>query len=215
MGKRAVVGGFVAGIFVLGACNSGASGSGAAPTIAPLAPTSATAPRPSTKPTPTTAKRTATAKPDDGFAGDTVAAPKITNTGTDYAAIVASLARYGSWLDAHHPDPALVDRMVATGSDLHNRLAVQLTQLRHDHVRLVETDGDQPTKYTIISVTPDAISVRLVQDIRSVATVNAAGAVTVEHRYPGPEPYLALLVLVRGHWYLEAFDPYEPANVRL
>jgi hypothetical protein len=146
---------------------------------------------------------------------DSVPPPELINTGTDYVAILESLNRYAYWLDAHHPDPALVSTIVATGTKQHELLALDLVRLRDNHLRLIEKVGNRPTRFTILSRTPNAFSARVVQDVRVHQTVEPHGRVTSRVRFTEPTTYLILVVLKRGRWYLAALDEANPANVRL
>jgi hypothetical protein len=155
-----------------------------------------------------------TSTPEYSF-DDSVPPPELINTGTDYVAILESLNRYAYWLDAHHPDPALVSTIVATGTKQHELLALDLVRLRDNHLRLIEKVGNRPTRFTILSRTANAFSARVVQDVRVHQTVEPHGRVTSRVRFPEPTTYLILVVLKRGRWYLAALDEANPANVRL
>src|SRR5439155_422836 len=64
---------------------------------------------PATKPTTTTGIPTTTT---------VVAIPTVVDRGADDVEVVRSLLLFGRWLEAEHPDPALVDRAFAWGGDL-------------------------------------------------------------------------------------------------
>ncbi len=208
MGKRAISV-LVAGIFVIGACSGGSKNAepGATkPSASTGAPrTTTTAPRPTT---------TTTSTPEYSF-DDSVPPPKLINSGTNYIAILESMNRYGSWLAAHHPDPALVATIVVPGTKQHRLLALDMTHLGDNHLRLLEKLGDVPDAYTILSATPDAFSAQLVQDVLVHETVDALGHVTSQVRFNQPKTYLMLAVLVRSHWYFAAVDEKIIPNVRL
>jgi hypothetical protein len=145
-----------------------------------------------------------TTRPEYSF-DDSVPPPKLLNTGTDYVAILESLESYGSWLAGHHPDPVLSIRINAPGTRLHDAFARDLTRLRDNGTRLIETLRG-PSKYTILSIRPDAFSARLVQNIVVDRTVVAGGRVTSERHFSGSTTYLMLAVASGGHWYLSAVD---------
>jgi hypothetical protein len=209
VGKRATSV-LVAGIFVLGACTGGSKSAG--PTIASTKPNRVTSvPHATTSvPRPTTT----TSTPEYSF-DDSVPPPKLMNTGTDYVAILESLNRYGNWLAAHHPDPALVSTIVAIGTKQHELFSLDLTRLRDNHVRLIEKVGNRPTGFTILSRTANAFSARVVQDVRVHQSVDSRGKVTSSVLFTKPTTYLILVVLERGRWYFAALDEEDPANVRL
>jgi hypothetical protein len=226
VGKRvrsALVAG-IAGIVVLSAC-SGATTHAGRPTPPAAHTSSASArgnatfattvrrqPSPATT-TPTTTTSATAATPEFSF-DDSVPPPRLVNTGTDYAAILESLVKYGNWLGAHRPNPALTSAIVARGTRLYDLYIQDLTRLRDNGTRGFETLGG-PSKFTILSTRPDAFSAKVVEDIRSQRTVVAGGKVTGEIRFTEPTTYLRLVVLVGGRWYMAASDVQRPVNVHL
>ena len=209
VGKRGI-GVVVAGLFVLGACSTG-SKAAEVPVVSSTVRTSTSPPR-----TATTVPRstTTTSTPAYSF-DDSVPAPKILNTGTNYVAILQSLENYGTWLAAHHPDPALVSRIIATGTKQHELFALDLVRLRDGHARLVEKLGANRGTYTIISITPDAVSARLVQDVLVHEIVDPTGRITSRADYTGATTYLVLAVRVSGRWYSAAVNELHPPQVHL
>ncbi len=136
------------------------------------------------------------------------------NTGTDYVAILASLEGYANWIAAHHPDPALTSAIVAPGTKMYDLYIRDYTRLRDNDKRGIEKLGG-PSKYTILSTTPDAFSAKVVEDILVHKTVVASGRVLQETRFTGPTTYLDLVVLVHGHWRFAAIDVQQRVNVHL
>jgi hypothetical protein len=224
----------VAGIITLGACASshrasspGASSPGAS---SPGATSSQTAdPAPTTtstgaqrpgpastaRPRPVPAPTTTTPGPVPAFSFDqSVPPPRIVNTGTDYVAILESLERYGNWLGAHRPDPALALTTVTPGTQLLANYTHDLVNLRDNSVRIIEKLNG-PTTYTILSKTPDAFSARVVENISVHQTVDRSGRVTSERRFVGPTTYLDVVVRSHGRWYFAASDIQLPAVVHL
>lgn len=221
MGKRetSVLVAF-AGIVVLSAC-SGANTT-ASPPIRQTATTStsarrttATTGRPRATTTTTT---TRTPPPEFGFPAfsfdESVPPPKLVNTGTDYVAILKSLVEYGNWLGGHRPNPALTASIVARGTKLYDLYVQDLTRLRANGKRGIETLGGQ-SQFTILTVRPDAFSAKVVEDILVQKTVVASGRVTSEVHFTEPTTYLRLAVLVGGRWYLAASEIQRPVNVHL
>ncbi|MDQ1434729.1 MAG: hypothetical protein QOF59_1545 [Actinomycetota bacterium] len=209
MGKRATSV-LVAGIFVLGACSGGSKNAGSS--VTSTKPDRAT----SVPNTATTVPRTTTTTttPEYSF-DDSVPPPKLINTGTDYVAILKSLDNYGNWLEAHRPDPTLAAETLAPGSELLKEFARDLRVLRTNDKRAIETVGNGPNEITILSATPSAFSATVVQDVRSVKSVDSSGRVTGQVDFATPRTYLALVVLVRNRWYVAAFDIRKPSHVHL
>lgn len=145
---------------------------------------------------------------------DATQPPKLVNTGTDYVAILKSVAAYGNWLAAHKPDPALLSNFVARGTKVYDLYSRDLTRLRDNRVRGIEILG-RPSQYTILSATPDAFSANVLEDIRVHKTVDARGRTTSEVRYDTPTMYLDVLVLTDGHWHLAALEKQHSVNVHL
>jgi hypothetical protein len=205
VGKRAS-GVFVVAIVIFGGCGkSGTPGSQAAPT-----PKSSAAPTTTGRPPSTT---TPPPPPEFSF-DDSVPPPKLVNTGTNYVEILKSLERYGNWAAAHRPDPALVVRINARGTKLYSAFALDLTRLRDNRKRLVETLGS-PSTYKILSTTPDAFSARVTEDILVHKTVVSSGAVTSRHDYSERTIYLMLAVLIGSHWYLASVEVERPSHIHL
>jgi hypothetical protein len=102
-GRHLVVG----AVLVLTACSSGGSSRGTRATdsgrIVPTSASIGTQARGST---------TTTTEPPYSFDGS-IPPPRLVNTGTDYDAMVRSLAEYAAWLEAHHPDLCLISEVAA------------------------------------------------------------------------------------------------------
>ena len=211
----------VAGIFLLGACSSSAHTAASPPPTARLQTSTATRrstttarPQPAATTPSTTTTATATTATRDFSFDESVPPPKLVNTGKDYVAIVRSLVEYGNWLGAHRPIPSLTATIVAKGTTLYDLYVQDLTRLSANHVRGIETLGG-PSRFTILSVRPQAFSAKVVEDIRSQRTVVASGEVTSEVHFSEPTTYLRLVVLVGGRWYMAASDIQRPVNVHL
>ena len=151
--------------------------------------------------------------PDFSF-DSSVAPPMLVNTGTDYVAILKSLERYGNWLAAHRPDPALALTTVAPGTRLLQDYLRDTTNLRDNNRREVERLNG-PSEYTILNATPDAFSARVVENISAHQVVDPSGHVTSEARFSGPTTYLDLVVLAGGRWYLADIEIEHPVDVHL
>jgi hypothetical protein len=187
----------VTGALLAGACGttSKSDAQGETPSHPGAAPTTPTTRRVMTTTVPTTV-------PAYSF-DDSVPPPKLINTGTDYVAILKSLSAYGNWLAAHRPDPALVSDIVAPGTRQHELFTRDLMRLRDSNKRAVELLG-APTTYSILSARRDAVSARVVEDIKFQRSIDASGRVTSEVKFAHPTTYRSLLVLSRGRWYYAA-----------
>jgi hypothetical protein len=218
----------VAGVITLGACASSHRASSPGATLSQTAdpaptttatgdqrsrPASTARPRPVPAPTTTTASTTPGPVPAFSF-DQSVPPPRIVNTGTDYVAILESLERYGNWLGAHRPDPALALTTVTPGTQLLANYTHDLVNLRDNRVRIIEKLNG-PTTYTILSKTPAAFSARVVENISVHQTVDRFGRVTSERRFVGPTTYLDVVVRSHGRWYFAASDIQLPAVVHL
>jgi hypothetical protein len=213
----------VAGIITLGACGGShratdpphaAPGVGTTPTPT-SAPHTSTGAHPRSRAVPAPATAPTTPKPVPSFSFDgSVPPPELVNTGTDYVTIVKSLERYGNWLGAHHPDPALVPVTVAPGTQLLATYVNGLVALRDNKERIIEKLNG-PTTVTILSATPDAFSARVVEHISVHQTFDRTGHLTSERRFVGPTTYLNVVVLAHGHWYFAASAEQHPAVVHL
>ncbi len=168
-------------------------------------------PLPTTTATATTI--TTTTPPEFSF-DDSVPPPRLVNTGKDYVAILKSLLSYGAWLGAHRPNPTSASSIAARGTTLHDLYVRDMTLLRDNATRAIETLGG-PSRYTILSTRPDAFSAKVVEKILVQKTVVASGRVTSVVHFTGLTTYLMLAVLVGGHWYLAAADEQRPVNVHL
>jgi hypothetical protein len=213
----------VAGIVTLSACSASEgtatppkpTTSGTSPSATGrLARPTTTAPSTSTSTSTSTANSTASSTPPDFSFDDSVAPPRLVNTGTDHVAILKSLESYGNWLAAHRPDPALAPTTVAPGTGLLRDYLRDLTNLRDNNRREVER-LDGPSEYTILSATPDAFSARVVENISAHQVVDPSGHVTSEARFSGPTTYLDLVVLAGGRWCLADIEIEHPVDVHL
>jgi hypothetical protein len=70
--------------------------------------------------------------------GDRTPPPKVVDQGTDYVAIWYSLDGYRTWLEQHHPDPALIARVWVKGGSLAASFQKELGDLASHHMRWVD-----------------------------------------------------------------------------
>ena len=73
---------------------------------------------------------TTTTVPPYSFDGS-VPAPELVNTGEDFDAIYRSLDAYDFWLDAHNPDPTLVENFTVKGSAQYDTQIQDVNEQRH------------------------------------------------------------------------------------
>jgi hypothetical protein len=190
-----------------------ASCGGAAATTAPVTHP----PRAATRPTTTTASSTTTsttvasvtttsAKPARAtWHGDSTPAPALHNAGTDYVAIFLSLERTRVWLEAHHPDPALVPRVWVDGTDIAKQFRRHLGDLQRHHVRWVDVGDRSVAK--VVSVVDGSVTLRVDEYTSAVHLVDDSGRV-VDRVAQGPV-FHWIVLLDRGgdgRWLIAAVD---------
>jgi hypothetical protein len=162
------------------------------------------------KPTTTTstpATTTTTVPPPYSFDGS-VPPPPLVNTGTDYAAIYASLTSYAAWLKAHNPDPELVADAMVRGSALHERVASDLRLLRDSNLRLVEVES--APHVTVATETDTAVGLAVTENITAEQLIEPSGATRDEKVYSSPPHWTALLQAdQQGRWRLASIEPAE------
>ena len=132
--------------------------------------------------------------------------PRIHNTGTDYVAIYLSLDRYRSWLEAHHPDPALVPRVWVTGTAIARRFERHLGDLQRHHVRWVDV-GDHSVA-RVVSVVDHTVTLTVDEHTTGIELLDASGRV-IDRARQGP--VLRYVVLLdadsTGHWQVASVEP--------
>jgi hypothetical protein len=127
--------------------------------------------------------------------------PPIINTGADYVAIARSLLDFQDWAFSHDPDPALVRKFAGRGSNVESSATHDLTALRDNNKRYYQlTDG--PGRLWIISLRPDAVSLRADQEVHREIVVNRSGRITSQNKLPGYTKYLVVLGREGTRWYL-------------
>ncbi|MCZ7527915.1 MAG: hypothetical protein M5U14_16965 [Acidimicrobiia bacterium] len=194
-------------------CGRGA-GAGADPARRPVPAPPATstttgdaAPGPASTPAPDTTPTTAvTAAPAPDLSRPLPAGslhgiprPRIVNTGDDHAAILASLILASRWI-GENPDPSLLDEVYVPGTlPYEHKLAWQELLVERGY-RWADA-GYQVLSVEVLSVLPDAASLRLVDRHESERIVDASGQLVEE--WPRGTPYAWTVVLVAdrgGRW---------------
>jgi hypothetical protein len=164
-----------------------------------------------TAPAPRRARPSATTKAATGataatWRGDSTPAPPLHNTGTDYVAIFRSLDRTRVWLEAHHPDPALVPRVWVEGTDIAAQFRRHLGDLRRHRVRWVDV-GDR-SEAKVVSVVDGSVTLRVAEHTTAVHLVDDSGRV-VDRVTQGPV-FHWIVLLDRGgdgRWLIASVDP--------
>jgi hypothetical protein len=142
------------------------------------------------RPGSTTTTRT-TLPPAAQFAADGVSPPAVLDRGTDSVAVARSLAEYGRWLEWHDPDPALVDRAYASGSELARNLARTVVEMRRIRKRVQEVDR-APLDFVVVSELANVVSFRVTERLARRDVVDLAGHV-LRHTGPAIERYLVIM----------------------
>jgi hypothetical protein len=133
-------------------------------------------------------------------------APALLDRGAAPVAIARSLLLWGRWLEAEHPDPALVDRAYAWGGSLERGVLAEVTVLRRTGRRIVEVDV-VPLEFVVVSQLPDVVSFRVTEHLDHRELVDANGRV-LDRVGPATEHYIVLLQRFAVHdpWRLAAVD---------
>ncbi len=138
-------------------------------------------------------------------------APTVVDRGAEPVAIVRSLLRFGRWLEGEHPDPALVDRAYAWGTDLARGVRAQVTTLRRTGRRVIEVDA-APPEFVVASRLPTVVSFRVIEHLARRDLVDAHGRV-LDHVGPAVERYVVLIhrFSAEDPWRLSAVDRRPPS----
>ena len=160
----------------------------------------------STRPAPSTG-RAAGARVAAAGSFDETPPPAVVDRGTDYAAVVHSLDAYGDWLAAHHPDPRLVDRAYAWGSQLWRDVRSQLADEQRLHQHVVEVDRAPPL-VAVRSVRTNVVSLAATELLGTRGVVTDDGRV-LQRVGPADEHYLVMLFRTSPSmpWRFELIEP--------
>jgi hypothetical protein len=120
--------------------------------------------------------------------------PAVVERGSDYAAIARSIDAEHGWLLAHRPDPRLADTIYQPGTSSYLDFTRNLTALRARHETLVSIG--QHCTYTVVTVHPALVTLRVHEEIREDRVLDAHGRVVAVTRYDKPNDYV--VVLIRG-----------------
>jgi hypothetical protein len=152
--------------------------------------------RSSTEPATTTGTSSTTAS---ATTTEAVALPPVVDRGPSDVEVARSLLLFGRWLEAEHPDPALVDRAFAWGGDLARHVGADVASLRRTGRRIIEVDT-APLEFTVVSRLPHVVSFRVTEHLDHRDLVDADGRV-LDHVGSATEHYVVLI---------HRFGPDEP-----
>jgi hypothetical protein len=146
--------------------------------------------------------------------GDGTPAPKLENTGTDYVAIFLSLERQRLWLQAHHPDPALVPRVWVYGMETAKKFRRLFADQQRERLRFIDV-GDR-SEATVASVLEHIVTLRVNEYTTGVHLLDTTGRV-VESRKQGPVFHFIVLLSQDGdgRWTIASVDDRVSNNTGL
>ena len=142
--------------------------------------------------------------------------PTIVDRGSDDVAVARSLLLFGRWLEAEHPDLALIDRAFAWKGDLARNVGADVAELARTGRRIVEVD-DAPFDFVVVSRLPNVVSFRVTEHLDHRDLVDRRGRV-LDHIGPSTEHYVVLIHRFRpgDPWRLATVDRMSPGvEVRL
>jgi hypothetical protein len=199
-----------AGALVLAGCGGGraapsraTSRPGAEPAVAQTSTPPTSAVRRKRSSTPSRASRSTPARevgpPWPG--GDRTPPPKVVDQGNDYVAIWYSLDGYRTWLEQHHPDPALIPRVWVKGGSLDASFQKELRELAASHARWV--DINERVHARVASVTDHEVTLIVDEHNDGDRALDDAGHVILTRLQPLDAHYVVLMDRdAEGHWRL-------------
>jgi hypothetical protein len=194
----------VALLAVLAACSGGSGGSGH------RAPSKG-----STPPTTAAAATIDLSKPIPGGSLHGKPRPPLENTGNDYVAIFKSLIANQRWI-SENPDPALISDVYVQGTPGHDARVSAYQYLIDNGYRWAD-EGYHLISVEVISAAPDAVSLRVVQQLEFERLVDSNGAQVGQLRsHTGPDTSTVLLARdSEGRWRIADATPSGDAVVQL
>jgi hypothetical protein len=122
------------------------------------------------------------------------ARPPAVGPGSDFAAIARSIDDAHGRLLAHDPDPRLASAIYQPGTRSYEDFTRNLATLQQRHETLVSVG--QHCTYTVVSVHPALVTLRVHEQIREDRVLDADGHVVAVTPYDRPNDYV--VVLTRG-----------------
>lgn len=186
------------------ACSGGSGGSGRASSSKGTAP-------PTTAPSPTIDL----SKPIPGGSLHGTPRPPLQNTGTDYVAIFKSLIANQRWI-SENPNPALISDVYVQGTAAHNARVSAYQYLIDNGYRWAD-EGYRLISVDVISALPEAVSLRVVQQLEFERVVDASGTQVGQVRpHSGPDTSTVLLARdAEGRWRIADATRNDGAEVQL
>ena len=139
-----------------------------------------------------------------------MAIPTVVDRGADDVEVVRSLLLFGRWLEAEHPDPALVDRAFAWGGDLARSVGSDVATLERTGRRIIEVDA-APLEFVVVSRLSNVVSFRVTEHLDHRDLVDAR-ARALDHIGPATEHYVVLIhrFSLDEPWRLGTIDRLPP-----
>src|SRR5215210_6663811 len=183
----------IATVAALVACSGGSGGSGRASSPKGTA-------SPTTAPSPTIDL----GKPIPGGSLHGTPRPPLQNTGTDYVAIFKSLVGNLRWL-SENPDVSLIPELFPPGTPGHDARVPAYQSLADRGYRFAD-EGYHLVSVDVVSVQPDAVSLRVVQQLDFERVVDGNGQQVGDVKPHGaPEETGALLARSDGRWRISSW----------
>jgi hypothetical protein len=167
-----------------------------------------------TEPVATTipATTTTTVPPPYSF-DNSVPAPTLVNTGTDYDAIFRSLDGYVHWLRGHDPDSAKLDEVVVIGTQGYTTTKNDLDGLAESDLRIYDS-ASVIQQVEVASEALPTVSLRVTYSDRSRVLVRRDGSVADEKDLPPTSTWIVLLSAdSTGRWRIASSTPVQDAVV--
>jgi hypothetical protein len=185
-------------LVALVACSGGSDGSGRASSSS-----EGTAPA-------TTAPSTIDlSKPIPGGSLHGTPRPPLDNTGSDYVAIFKSLVGNFRWL-SENPDVSLIPELFAPGTPGHD-VRVPAYQSLADRGYRFADEGYHLISVGVVSMEPNAVSLRVVQQLDFERVVDANGQQVGDVKQHGPpEETGVLLAPSDGRWLIASWTSANP-----
>jgi hypothetical protein len=193
------------GLVALAAACSGGSGPGAHRS-SPEKPTPASSTPPST---------IDLSKPIPGGSLHGTPRPPLENTGTDYVAIFKSLDANFRWL-TENPDPRVISELYLPGTPGHDTRIAAYEYLLANGYRWAD-EAYRLLSVTVVSVTPDVVSLRVRDSLEFERIVDAGGnqVGSLRPRSPAEKDWTVLLSPSDGHWRIADWSSTGAAAVDL
>jgi len=142
--------------------------------------------------------------------------PPLENTGDDYVAIFESLDGNLRWI-SENPDPVLISEIYVPGTPNHDTRIPAYQYLFDNSYRWAD-EGYQLLSVEIVDTRPEAISLRVTDDLQFERLVDSAGSQVGEIRPRTPTTVTWLILLTTdssGRWRIADWAQAEGGTVEL